>query len=496
MTLSRITLAVALAGGFLITPSMLPDVAPLDGIRAAAEAADFTGRIKRVMIKKKRVGSGFKVVAVSDGDGADSVDSADITLTDANGAVLEVLTLNTAKRGRVRTSSENSGVQDGDNLTVTITASMIDSSGDPFGEQQEFEVSVDGLEARTAPTPEGWEVTASVNAAGTLKLIVTNDNSDWAGGGVTGVSYVVNDGTVPVVATIDEVRQRRVANLSTDFTGMSTVGVDAVLYNADGNAVDSIVQTAFVTDEPVTLDGPAKVKTVSKANGTGKVVVTTTDSVGDADSVSVTLTDSATGAVVIDETLTTPTKTVQVFHYADLEFEPGESPVDFIYLCLIDLIDSNGDPVGSQREVEALILGPDADAAANEASVGTDGIGPVGVMIYEQLNGKYGVYVEVHDPTLDIASANVIFEEPFEGPAPLELEVGADIYNTLRTWKVTSADDAPSAGVLTVTDANGTIGGMVEIPEILYRTEGNGSGTTKASSAIIRANGAIMIALL
>jgi|GEM_PF-5099588 len=110
MTLSRITLAVALAGGFLITPSMLPDVAPLDGIRAAAEAADFTGRVKRIQIKKRRTGSGFKVVAVSDGDNAESVDSADITLTDANGNVLEQLTLDTAKRGRVRTSSANSGV--------------------------------------------------------------------------------------------------------------------------------------------------------------------------------------------------------------------------------------------------------------------------------------------------------------------------------------------------------------------------------------------------
>ena len=373
---------------------------------------------------------------------------------------------------------------DGDSLTVTITASMIDTSGDPFGEQQEFEVSVDGLEARTAPTPDGWEVTASVNAAGTLRLIVTHDNPTWSGGGVTDVSYTVNDGTVPVVASIDEVRQRRVANLSADLSTLPTVGVDAVLYNADGNVVDSIIQTAVISDEPVTLDGPAKVKTVAKANGTGKVVVTTTDSVGTADEVSVTLTDSATGALVIDETLTTPTETIKMFHYEDLEFEPGESPVDFIYLCLIDLIDSNGDPVGQQREIETVILGPDADAAANASDATSDGLGPVGLMIYEQTNGKYGVYLEVHDATLDIASANVIFEEPWEGPAPLSLEVGADIYNTLRTWKVTSAGDAPSAGVLTVTDANGTMGGTVEIPEILYRTEGNGKGTRKASAQV------------
>ena len=38
-----------------------------------AEAADFTGKIKRIKIKKRRVGSGFKVVAMVQGDDAGQV---------------------------------------------------------------------------------------------------------------------------------------------------------------------------------------------------------------------------------------------------------------------------------------------------------------------------------------------------------------------------------------------------------------------------------------
>ena len=45
-----------------------------------AEAADFTGKIKRIKIKKRRVGSGFKVVAMVQGDDAGQVVSAEALL--------------------------------------------------------------------------------------------------------------------------------------------------------------------------------------------------------------------------------------------------------------------------------------------------------------------------------------------------------------------------------------------------------------------------------
>ncbi|MFT6421812.1 MAG: 6,7-dimethyl-8-ribityllumazine synthase [Thalassolituus sp.] len=45
-----------------------------------AEAADFTGKIKRIKIKKRRVGSGFKVIAMVQGDDAGQVVSAEALL--------------------------------------------------------------------------------------------------------------------------------------------------------------------------------------------------------------------------------------------------------------------------------------------------------------------------------------------------------------------------------------------------------------------------------
>jgi len=84
--------SILFASAALMAASLAVSVTPageLLSIGAEAEAADFTGKIKRIKIKKRRTGSGFKVVARTGGDDAGSVASAEVTLSTTDGEVLE-----------------------------------------------------------------------------------------------------------------------------------------------------------------------------------------------------------------------------------------------------------------------------------------------------------------------------------------------------------------------------------------------------------------------
>ena len=467
-------------------------LAPATGLSLTSEAAaaDFTGRIRTVRIKKKRVGSGFKIVAVTSGDTAGSVASADVTLTDAaTGELLEELSLDEGLRGRLVFTAQLDDLAEGSGaggFTITFkAANLIDGSGDPFGEQQEFEVSVDGLEARTATdtTGDGWKIRTHINAAGELTVVLGNEDKSWGGAGTVEASVSV-DGGPAVALGLDEVRQRFKANLSEDYVFEDHVILRASLMDAEGNVLDTLEQTMSPPSETVEPSlSQATLKETAK--GVAKLV-SWTQSDGQAASLEVDLVDDATGESVIMTTDDTPVLTQRGYWADSVEFDGGEDPGDYIYLCLIDLIDTSGDPVATQYEVELTVPALSEDGSITDSyALFADGTGAVGFV--RDAEGISVHFVYEGDDATSIDSANLIFEEPFEGPAPWDTEVNASLLVQWDKWLQKGDASVPEDYTLTTTlvtpdgeelDSTTATGGGTGT---VYKTSGNGKGTKKST---------------
>lgn len=488
---SRIALLLAAAGGLTLAPPLLRASGPLASLASVAEAADFTGKIKRIKIKKRRVGTGYRVVARTQSSSSSSRAGTTVTTsfvpTDGGPELpTQVATDATQVVSRWTTTAQlpfGEGQPivdvflqhaDGSSSSATLTLSANARVGWTIAEGAGAPLRVDAR----------WRDGADPDTS-RIRIFVRGNTADWDPTELVAVDAVVTlDGAAVASDAPDEdrVNDRFVTTFepAVDPTGFA-YSVTTTVTDAAGALLDSQTESEVIGAEGPGL-GPARIRAATRANGTAKLRATTYTDTQPQGPVQISLTDSASGAVVVDETLTQPTDRVRFFNYADLEFDPGDSPLGQIYLVLVDLLDANGDPVGAQREMEARVIGADEVSQASPGE-GSDGLGPVGVMLYEQEDGGFGAYVEVHGTALDVVSANVIFEEPFEGPAPLETEVNAPAFQTLSRWTTTSAAAAPEVGVLTISDGNGTLSGTVELPETLGKTEGNGLGTRKPCPA-------------
>ena len=484
--------SILFASAALMAASLAVSVTPaseLLSIGAEAEAADFTGKIKRIKIKKRRTGSGFKVVARTGGDDAGSVASAEVTLSTTDGEVLEQLTLDDPGRARVKASAQLDGFTPGSSITVMATA-MLEAGcgGDPFGCQQEFEVSVDGLEARTAgegSSEDGWKVRATVSETGAVQLTILSEDKDWEGG-IRDIFIFPAADAEAAPATVDEVRQKWTQNLEADLTDIGAVQVATVLYDADGQILDSQTEQVNLdaTVAPTGLDSVAVRET--KKGDTKLVTWTTSD--GNAAALEVELTDAETGEVALMTVDDTPIRTQRSFVFENLEFDPGESPADYIYLALIDLISEAGDPVGEQYEVELTVPGYEEGAgnATNYAPF-ADGAGAVSVIANE--NGFHVHVVYEGEDVSEVQGVNVIFEEPYEGPAPLETEANAGLWFQFDKWIQKGVTAVPESYQLTATLTSPE-------GEVLESVSASGGGTGKAyvgDSGGVRKYGDILI---
>jgi|GEM_PF-1630273 len=491
---SRLVLALALSGAFVGAPSLLPDTGPLACFRSEASAADFTGRIKRIRIKKRRVGEGFKIVTRT--QSSSSSTSADQIVT----TTFEALDGGPALPTSVVSSSVASTVR----FDTTVQAPLDTSGGAPVLDL--LLESEDGSSASTTITlspgvrtpwqlTEGTGATLRVSAkwidgdepdTSAVRLFVRGDTSDWQASSLSNVDgWISLDGIAFANSALVENRVNdrfvSVIDAPVDPDGFS-YSVSTTVTDLAGNVLDAGTTSATVGAEDAIATGPATTRVSAKANGKAKLKATTSDPSGSADQLTVQLTDSSDGTVVLSETLTTPNQVQRLYSGPSFEFDPGESPVGYTYLVLIDLLDAEGNPVGQQREAEVVILGADEPVVASVAEGGDDSFEAVTAMIYEQEDGTFATYLGVQGGSLNAVSANIIFEEPYEGPAPLETEVPGWRVNTIRSWSTTSAVSAPAIGELTLTDANGTLGGTVELPEVLKSAAASGTTKPKTSS--------------
>ena len=493
--LARLILTLSLSGAFVGAPSLLPDSGPLSAVCSSASAADFTGRIKNVRIKKRRVGSGFKVITRTQSSSSTSNAGQTVTTT------FEALDGGPALPISVASASVASTVR----FDTAVQAPLDTSVGTPL-----FDVQLEGADGSSSsasiPLSPGvrtpWQLTEGTGATlrvsakwidgdepdtSVVRLFVRGDNAAWQASSLTGVDgWISLDGIVyansPLVENRINERFVDVIDAPVEPDGF-TYTITTTVTDPAGNVLDSGTSTATVGAEDAIVAGPATTRVSAKADGTAKLKATTSDPTGNASALSVELIDTSDGSVVLSETLSAPSQVQRLYNNSNLAFDGGESPVGYTYLVLVDLIDGDGDPVGQQREAEVVILGADETVVAAVAEGGgADGVELLTVMIHEQEDGTFASYVGVQGSGVDAVSANVIFEEPFEGPAPLEPEYSTELVNTLRSWSTTSAVAAPAVAQLSLTDANGTLGGTIELPETLKNSGASGNTKPKSSS--------------
>lgn len=474
----RALLAAAVSiGGYAGSEAL----SPITGVSLMGQAqAQFTGRIKRVKIKRRRVGSGFKIVARSEGADAGAVASAEVTIS-AAGDVLDALELGAAQRAATM------GIIDIDgpivDATLQVTAPIVYADGS-VGEEPaesliplELAVGENGRVQGDGAGENGFKARARENRDGQLIVVVRHENKGWDGA-LTGLELLIDGEPRPMV--VQGVRQRRVATTDIDLEAAGPLQVETTLFDAEGEVVDRRAEIVTVSEDVV----PQVSKVTARETRGGEAkLVTITRSDGQNAQLTVDITDAETGDVVLGTVDDNPVSSVRTFFTSGVEFDGGESPGGYVYLCLVDLIDANGDPTGQQTEVELQVPEYVEGEVVMTTATFSDGLGQV-VMAVDDEGYHLGVGVRGDGP---IMAANVIFEEPFEGPAPLELEYRAAFDGQLDKWIQKGDGALPERYTVstTLSDA-GVVVGAVEgaSGSGVGTVHKNGSGTRKAANQV------------
>ena len=488
----HLALAAALSVGGYVGSEAL---APITGhsLVSQAHAADFTGKIKRILIKKKRVGSGFKIVGLTAGDDPNAVASATVSLSAAGtGEPLGSFDLGDAKRGRVESTldltAEDLTLTAGQIINLEVVAGLINDDGQPGDDVVASIIPVELVEGTTGRPrgdgvgENGWKARVRVNRAGQLVAVLMHENKAWDGA-LDGAS-LIDEGGEPRALAIGEVRQRRVATTDIDLEAAGPLAIATTLRDAEGTVIDTRNEIVNVSED---VDAELTKVSARQTNSGAAKLVSITQSDGQAASLAVNITDAETGEVVLETVDDTPVSTVRTFDHSGLQFEPGESPANFIYLCLIDLLDANGDPFGEQHEIELTVPAYiEGEVNLTVAPFG-DGQGQVLMMVDDE---GYHFSVGLRGDT-NVVAANIIFEEPFEGPAPLELEVTGEFAGQLNKWVQKGNAELPatySVGAQ-LSEGGAVVGGVDgaggEGPGVVYK---NGLGNQKAERGLTKSN--------
>lgn len=463
--------ALLLLSADAATTALAP--AGFPSLTAQASAADFTGKIKRIKIKKTRVGTGYKVVSRVESTDSAQAASADITLSDAEtGAVLEELTIDDPIRARAYFSATLSEGSSTDLTTYKVYPQLAEDSDSEFVFDDEgYELDENG-EAIAG----GFKIRAKLSADGALQVSITNEDRGWDPDSIASMRVADAEGG-PGWLSLDGIRHTFRADLREGFVFEDNIMMRAILFDGDGGVLDTFQQVAS-PPSGAEAAGLEQVSVKETRSGVAKLVTwTTTD--GDAASLEVELLDQETGEAVLYTVDDTPILTERTYLSEDLEFDPGDVPEGYTYLCLIDVLDANGDIVGEQHEVELTMPSlEDGEAYAVAAVSFAGGSGSVGFL--NTGDGYHVVGALWHEDASQAESFNLVFEEPFEGPAPLETEVNAGTVSKKEKWVQKGTGALPDAYEVTatLTAADGTV---LESSTV----SGSGTGTVYKDGGIV-----------
>lgn len=478
-------------------------VAPVTGrsLTQAAAAADDDGapasqaQIKSATVKTRAKASGgytFSFWVRPEGRLHGSVASVTGTITDpVTGAVLQEVELTEGIRTRLVFSGSVGAASSLDSVRVypQVAADHAASLG---LSDDELEVLASGLaldesgEAIVGPL----KLRGGISASGELRLKVQHEDKNWDAEGVTGVAVADAEGSRWALG-LEGVRQVFQQGLDSDFIVIEDdIMIRASARAADGTVLDSVQERITVGPEAGAAPGLDTVRLKETKGGDTKLV-TWTDSSESGSALEVELVDADTGASALLTVDDAPIQVVRSFQVDAVQFDPGESPSGYGYLCLIDLLDGAGDPVGEQVEVELTVPQYDAETGTEGTAwqTVTDSTGAVvgSVGFYATAEGVQLAAAWSGGDPRDVASMNLIFEEPFEGPAPLETEVKLAFAGERSKWVQKAEGAVPARFSLTTTlvtpegeelDSVVATGGGTGV---VYKAAGNGKGTKKAS---------------
>ena len=409
----HLALAAALSVGGYVGSEAL---SPITGVSLVGQAhADFTGRIKRVKIKKRGNSSNdpWKMRGFTASASSSSVATATVKLAvAATGEVLGTFELGDAKRGRVEStldlSAEDLTLIAGQIINLEVVAGRLNEDGQPGDDVIASIIPVELVEGTTGRPrgdgvgENGWKARVRVNRAGALVAVILNETKGWDGA-LDAVS-LIDAGGEPRALALGDVGQRRVATTQIDLEAAGPLAVETTLFDADGAVIDTRNEIVTVTEDVAAVLSKVSVRETN--SGVAKLV-TITESDGQAASLAVNITDAETGETVLSTVDDTPISTVRAYFSENgVEFDPGESPANYIYLCLIDLLDANGDPTGQQHEIELVVPEVvEGEVVTTRAPFG-DGMGEV-LMLADDAGYHFGLGLRGNANVVEIGRAHV-----------------------------------------------------------------------------------------
>jgi len=455
-----------------------------------AAAADFTGRIKRIRIKKRRANNGFRVVTRTQIDSGNAATSATIAITDrTTGEVLyegsESSTCN-ASGHHAAALSDLFGSEDlakeylaaGVGLQLKATSLTDgDLSFDPVVFTQDENGDSDWVEGAHA---SGVKFRARLRN-GELRVVTLHKDATWLPITLTdltadfkkdaGKGESVGSGAVFFTYSknkhcfeIDENDISFGDNNNNRITTTVTVGDGSTLEVTPDGLVEikETLGTIEASDDAVVLPGGdapeiqlERINLRDTNSGAEKLVVYTSSRTGELGTLEAQLVDEETGEFVLDAIDETPVQRTRVFAEPGLSFDGGVSELsDATYLLLLDFFSEEGEIVGPQREIKLTLDGVNKEGNAAGDILGTfdveGGLGK-GTVVYEEA-GTLGLVLEWSgDDAAQIASASFTFEEPFEGPPPLETEVRLDFAYEIDKWVLKSSASITDGATAKVT---------------------------------------------
>ena len=479
-----------------------------------AVAADFTGKIRRIRIRRKRVGSSFKVVVRSGDSGGEEAGGVKVSFEALDGGpAIAAVSMATPRTQRITYAAE---------ATLDADETYSFTSAFSVGET-DYSLSIEGLtvggpwiEDKTADGLLGLRVrlgedgTVYLNGAldrdhdgsvlddigdivatSPVKLITGSAIKGGVLGGSSGKT--VSMGSPAITAD----SERRVAALDSggeDPTGY-TYAVTTTLLDPEGRAVDTLSEQITFTDEGED-DGIQKIRLSEDRKGRARAATLTSSLRGDVAALEVQLTDSD-GEMMIDAYDTEPVSTERWFQVGGLSFEGGEDPTDSAYLVLVDMYDSGGSIVGDQQEFEVSVDGLEARTAPNGDGLPSNTVatfsGPLlfGTIESED-DGTYTVFVASAAEEVELVeSVSLTFEEPFDGPPPTSTELTLPLALEWKKWvqkgDLGLPDDAASLSVTVVSDEGAVLDSAAATTSgsgVAYRADG-ATGASKYGDILI-----------
>ena len=345
-------------------------------------------------------------------------------------------------------------VDPGSTVAFTFVMPLLKDDGSPSDDTVSSTVTVGSISAEKTEATDAYGYTYRfwLRPNGTVAARITHDNDGWRGGGIVKAESTV--GETSTAMTLDRVVDVWRSNLTTDLPTVPSFDLVTNAFDAKGTIVATQQETVF-TELDTAPASVMKSRVRETGAGLARALVSTRHDGTEVAALEVELTDASTGEVVIDTVLSAPVS-IDRSYYGDIAFD--DRPDGETYLVLIDLLDASGNPIGEQLEVE--LTAPDTVLGEITAQgVYITNTGTANLTLWNHPDLGYGIALEYDGADVgDVASVDLTFEEPFEGPPPLESTINLAMVVERAHWRVTGTTGLPDDYTITTRtlDAEGT----------------------------------------